>query len=105
MQDFKFTSNIYEDSGEPVMKMVFEGALTLSNASEIKKILKEQKQEFTQIALMVKNVVGLDVSFLQIIESWKKSLENNGGKVKIQMDLPYDLKTLLSNAGITYPHK
>jgi len=105
MQDFKFTRNVSEDSGESVMKMVFEGALTLSNANEIKKILEEQKQEFSQIALMVKNVAGLDVSFLQIIESWKKSLENNGGKVKIQMDLPYDLKTLLSNAGIVYPHK
>lgn len=105
MENFKISSTVTDDSGEPGLNMVFEGTLTLTNSKEIKETLEKQKQDYSKIALTVKNVAGLDVSFLQIIESYRRSIEENGGRVKISMDLPYDLKTLLSNAGISYPAK
>lgn len=105
MQTFELKTDVTEDPSGRKMKMVFKGYLTLQNAKEIKLALQNYVGDFKTVELLAKEVSGIDVSFLQIIESYRKSHEADGRKVKISMDLPYDLKTLLGNAGIAYPIK
>jgi MFS superfamily sulfate permease-like transporter len=101
MQTFKCKTEITDGH----LKLVFSGFLTLQNAKEIKTVLINLNDEHQSIDIQVKEASGIDVSFLQIIESFRISQVNAGRKVKIAMDLPYDLKTLLSNAGVAYPVK
>ena len=103
MQNFTFTTHTSEEGNQ--LKMVFGGNLTLQTAAHIKQTLEAQKGDYASFTMTVKEVTGLDVSFLQIIESFKKMLEQEGKKLSIYMDLPYDLKNLLANAGISYPLK
>lgn len=105
MQTFNFKSDVSEDSLGKKIKLVFTGYLTLQNAKEIKTTLQSQLGDYKSVELMAKDVSGIDVSFLQIIESYRKTNQDEGKKVKIMIDLPYDLKTLLANAGIAYPIK
>jgi hypothetical protein len=105
MQTFNIKSDVTEDSTGKKIKLVFTGYLTLQNAKEIKSVLQNQSGDFMSVELMAKEVAGIDVSFLQIVESYRKANHEGGKKVKILMDLPYDLKTMLANAGIEYPIK
>jgi MFS superfamily sulfate permease-like transporter len=99
------TFNCKTERTEGRLKMMFSGYLTLQNAKEIKNYLVTLDNEFQSIDIHVKEASGIDVSFLQMIESFRITHANEGRKVKITMDLPYDLKTLLSNAGVVYPVK
>ncbi len=105
MQNFDFHTDHSEENGGLKTRMFFSGFLTLPNAEEIKASLQNLNDNAEQVELWAKDVSGIDVSFLQIIESYKKEREENGQKVTILMELPYDLKTLLANAGIAYPEK
>lgn len=105
MQTFTFQTDVSEDDKGKKIRMIFSGYLTLQNASQIRTTLKEQNRDFENVELWAKDVSGIDVSFLQILESYRQTHSVEGKKVKILMDLPYDLKTLLANAGIVYPVK
>ncbi len=105
MQTFTFQTDVSEDDKGKKIRMIFSGYLTLQNASQIRTTLEEQNRDFENVELWAKDVSGIDVSFLQILESYRQTHSVEGKKVKILMDLPYDLKTLLANAGIVYPVK
>ncbi|TVQ14692.1 MAG: hypothetical protein EA361_07150 [Bacteroidetes bacterium] len=105
MQTFKLQTDVSEDGKGKKIRMIFSGYLTLQNAAEIKATLQPINGDFANLELCARDVAGIDVSFLQMIESYRKTHEGDGKKVKILMDLPYDLKTLLANAGIAYPLK
>lgn len=105
MQNFTFHKEVSEDSQGKKTQMIFAGYLTLQNARQIKDTLQNQSWDYKSVELMAHDVKGIDVSFLQILESFRKSIEDKGHKAKILMDLPYDLKTIMANAGIVYPVK
>lgn len=105
MQTYDFNTDLSENAKGKNMRLIFSGYLTLQNANKIKSNLLSQKGDFSQIELVAKDVRGIDVSFLQLVESFRQTNEQEGKKVKIAMDLPYDLKTLMANAGIAYPVK
>lgn len=105
MQNFTFTTHLSDESGVSRLKMTFGGHLTLQNATQIKSSLQSQQANHENFQLIARDVSGLDVSFLQIIESYRRTLEEEGKKVSIVLDIPYDIKVLLANAGIEYPVK
>lgn len=105
MQTFNLQTDVSEDGKGKKIRMIFSGYLTLQNATQIKTTLQQQNGDFDNVELWAKDVSGIDVSFLQILESYRQTHNVEGKKVKIMMDLPYDLKTLLANAGIVYPVK
>ncbi len=105
MQTFGFKTDITDDPQGKKARMTFSGYLTLQNAREIRSVLQNHTGDYKSVELMAKDVSGIDVSFLQILESFRKTLEEQGKNIKIFFDLPYDLKNLLANAGIAYPVK
>ncbi len=105
MQTYDFNTDLSESAKGKNMRLIFSGYLTLQNAGKIKSNLLNQKGDFSQVELVAQDVKGIDVSFLQLVEAFRKAKEQEGKQVKILMDLPYDLKTLMANAGISYPVK
>jgi hypothetical protein len=105
MQTFSLQSDIHEDSVGKKIRLAFTGYLTLQNAKEIKSALLQHGNDFRSADLHAHDVEGIDVSFIQVIEAFRKATYLEGKQVKISLDLPYDLKTLLANAGISYPNK
>ncbi len=103
MEDFKFISQIGNDPHGCSVHMIFEGMLTLQNATLIKESLKEPLHDYDIVDLITKDVTGIDVSFLKILKSFKEFLEKQGKKVNIRMELPYDLNRITSETGIIFP--
>ncbi|MFN3555445.1 MAG: hypothetical protein ACK4VN_05735 [Bacteroidales bacterium] len=103
MQTFTFTTQRTEDKDQNGLRLIFQGNLTLQNAGQIKALLKSQDIPSEHCQIVAKDVAGMDVSFLQIVEAYKEHLRQEGKKVSVIIDLPYDLKTLMVNAGIEYP--
>ncbi len=103
MEDFKFVSQISNDSHGCSIHMIFEGMLTLQNAPLIKDSLKEPSQEYDIVDLITKDVTGIDVSFIKILKSFKELLEQKGKKVNVRMDLPYDVNRIMLETGISFP--
>jgi hypothetical protein len=101
MQNFKVTASADAKSKE--LKIIFEGDLNLQNTTQIKIALQEGSVGFDTIEISGKEITAIDLSFVQIVEAFRKS--ETGKKVKVILDLPYDMKTLLGNAGINYPNK
>ncbi|MBW6480536.1 MAG: hypothetical protein K0B37_14000 [Bacteroidales bacterium] len=103
MEDFKFISQINDDPQGCSIHMIFEGMLTLQNAPLIKESLKEPSQEYQNVDLITKDVTGIDVSFLNILKSFKEYLETRGKKVNLKIELPYNLNRIISETGISFP--
>jgi hypothetical protein len=82
------------------LKLAFSGYLTLQNAREIKTVLAGKNDDFHSVDIHAYEVSGIDVSFLQLIEAFRLAQTIAGRKARITFDLPYDLKTLLANAGV-----
>jgi hypothetical protein len=101
MQNFKVTTS--SDAKSRELKITFEGDLNLQNARRIKNALQEVSTGFESIEISGKEITAIDLSFVQNIEAFKKS--EAGKKIKTILVLPYDMKTLLGNAGINYPNK
>lgn len=103
MEDFKFISQITNDPHGCSIHMIFEGLLTLQNAPLIKESLKEPLHEYDSVDLIAKDVTGIDVSFLNILKSFKEFLENQGKKVNVRIEMPYNLNRIISETGISFP--
>jgi MFS superfamily sulfate permease-like transporter len=103
MDDFKFFSRISDDPHGCSIHMIFEGMLTLQNAPLIKESLKEPSQDYQSVDLIAKDVTGIDVSFLNILKSFKEYLETRGKKVNVKLELPYNLNRIISETGISFP--
>lgn len=85
------------------LQMIFEGMLTLQNAEQIKEKITKSSSEFDSFDFITRDVTGIDVSFLKIIKSFKDFFENQGKKVNVKLDLPFDSERFLYNAGIIFP--
>jgi hypothetical protein len=105
MKSFKLITHKSDDPKGKNLKIVFEGELALPNASEIMKELKLIPMGFETLEMIARDVTSIDLSFIQIIEAFGRSMKERKKDVKVLMDLPYDLKELLATAGIDYPSK
>ncbi len=105
MKQFKCTTEKLQDDKGELLNITLSGSLTLQSASDIKKALSEIKGSFESLIIKTKEVDSIDISFIQIVEAYRKTKVSEGVNVKIIMDLPYNAKTLLANAGIAYPSK
>ncbi len=106
MKQFDYNIEKKSDKGSETLEVTLTGSLTLQSAKEIKSKLTDITNNFENLVINARGITGIDISFIQIIESYRRSIIRDAGKsVKIIMDLPYDMKQLLANAGITYPGK
>jgi len=80
-------------------KMTIEKELTIYTVLEIKEHFMEALNEFNEIDVRIQNVENLDLSFIQLIESLRKTAEEYDKKVTISAELNDETSTLVDNAG------
>jgi len=77
-------------------KLNIEGDLTLKNIKEIKDKLIANTKAYKNLNIQVKKVDNLDITFIQLIISIKKSFH----KVLINTEIPDHAKGIISNSGL-----
>lgn len=103
MQSLKISLIENESPDGKSLQMIFEGMLTLQYAEQIKEKITKAAGEFDSFDFITKDVTAIDVSFLKIIKSFKDFFENQGKKVNVKLDLPFNSERFLYNAGIIFP--
>lgn len=74
----------------------FEGDLTIKNALAIKKGLIKEIYQFDKLAVVVKHVDNMDITFIQLLVALKKSFEI----VKMDVDVPERVAGLMKSTGL-----
>jgi SepF-like predicted cell division protein (DUF552 family) len=84
---------------EKKARMTIAKELTIYTVLEIKEHFMEALNEFNEINVHIHDVENLDLSFIQLIESLRKTAEEYEIKVSISAELSDETKTLVDNAG------
>ncbi len=85
---------------EKHVELTLEGELTLQNAKELKKSIQKNIAGYESVNIKADNITQADITFIQILKSLERHLTDKGKKITTNIKYPYDVKTLLANAGI-----
>lgn len=78
-------------------KLIFEGSLSLQEADIIKNCLLTTFTDYDIIDIQLINITQLDIIPIQLLKAFVNSYANK--KVKIDSDVPFDIKIILERAG------
>jgi len=88
------------DSATKMQNLIFEGELGIANAEAIKQRLLSM--DFSgDVTIKIRNVETLDLSGLQLVYSFIKTLHSKGYKASIESDLSDRMKESLLNTGFS----
>jgi anti-anti-sigma regulatory factor len=99
MKSKTFNIRTSNNNSSKVQTIHLEGDLGINNSVAIKKSIAEMSFTGETVAIQIKNVERLDVTFLQILRALKTSLEKDGKKTDIISEIPKDIELLLLNTG------
>ena len=97
METFKIKYSNKQGTSE----VEFNGQLTINNIDKIAESLKGNLNLGKSLNVVVKDVEGIDLTFIQIIYSLIKRGENEGIEVKTSIEIPNELHQLIINAGFS----
>lgn len=80
-------------------RMTIEKELTIYTVLEIKEHFMLALKEFKALNVHIQNVENLDLSFIQLIESLRKTAEEYGRQLTISAELKDETHNLVENAG------
>ena len=89
----------YGKKSENKAQMVVEKELTIYTVLEIKENFLEAIDHFDALDIQIKNVENIDLSFIQLIESLRKTAEEYDKQISISAELIDETKALVNNAG------
>lgn len=89
----------FGEKSENKARMVVEKELTIYTVLEIKENFTEAIRRFNELDIQIRNVENIDLSFIQLIESLRKTAEEYEKKIFISAELMNETKTLVDNAG------
>lgn len=89
----------FGDEKERKARMTIEKELTIYTALEIKEYFLNALEKFDEIKVQIKDVENIDLSFLQLIESLRKTAEEYEKKVEISAQLQNGTRSLVENSG------
>lgn len=95
-QTFKFSVKKNKNEKEKA-SFIFEGDLSIKNCQEFLELIKNQANNYKDVLIDIKNVVNLDVTFIQLIIAVKKSFRT----VSVNSELPQQIEEILNNSGLT----
>ena len=93
--------NIKYNNKKGALNIVFSGQLTINNIDKIAESLKSNIKKIKSVNITTENVENIDLTFVQILYSIMKNGKNNGFEVYTSINVPDDLKLLLTNAGFS----
>jgi hypothetical protein len=83
------------------LEIELEGDFVLRSCDEIKIQLLKSLDRSGAETLVLKDATSFDVSAIQLVFAWKKSLEKQGRIATVVLPDNQDIKDLLSKTGIT----
>lgn len=100
MNGFRIVKEHVTESGQKYLKIKMEGDLYLQNSHAIWQQLLKSVEECEQLVIQIGNVTDFDLSAIQMLVAIEKDISSKGHKVEWIVDLPYEIKSLLENAGM-----
>lgn len=91
--------NPSKKKGDKSVKIILQKELTIFTIEELKTKIVDVLKKYDEIQIQISNVENIDLSFLQLIDSLKKSAHKKNKKVEMNVELPENLEELMSNAG------
>jgi len=91
--------NIKYNNKKGALSIVFSGQLTINNIDKIAESLKSNLKKIKSVNISTDNVENIDLTFIQLLHSIIKSGKETGFEVNTSVNVPNDLKLLLTNAG------
>jgi anti-anti-sigma factor len=76
-----------------------EGELTLNNVASIKKEMIEALEKCDSLQLRIHKVTSIDLSWIQLLHSLKKTCKDSGKHIAIEMILNPDAELLFARTG------
>ncbi len=99
MKDDNF--QIQVKKSDSALEMVFSGQLTINYIQKIKDTVSGEVDFSKDITVVVDNPDNLDITFLQLLQSLKKTAELNKRQFEVRSTLPNELESLVSNSGFS----
>jgi anti-anti-sigma regulatory factor len=87
------------EKGESKARMTIKKELTIYTVLEIKEYFLEAIEKYNELDIRIKKVENIDLSFIQLIESLKKTGEEYGKALSISAELADETRTLVENSG------
>ncbi len=79
--------------------ILFAGELIINHITKIQKEISEVIDFNHNLSINITNPSSIDVTFIQLICSLKKTCENKGYNVEIESTLNEDIYSLVNNSG------
>jgi len=83
------------------IKIVFRNELTIFSIEGMKDEVNKALKNYEEINIEVKEVVNLDLSFVQLLHSLKLTAAESKKKLSLKVNISDDLKTLLDNSDLS----
>jgi anti-anti-sigma regulatory factor len=99
MKNKTFNISISDNKNLKSQTLLIEGDLCIKNAVAIKQILQSIKLKGDSMTFQLKNVERIDITFIQLIRSFRIFLKDSGVETFIKTDLNQETERLLRNAG------
>lgn len=96
MKTYKFEIKQTENSSV----ITIEGVLSLQNSNEIKNDMLELLKLNTNYEFLIQNASSIDLSFLQLLESFKKSAKKSEKTLSIRYVLSDEQKKLINKTNL-----
>lgn len=87
--------------GESMANIVLENELTIFSIESMKDKIIETVMKYDHVEFALKNVNNVDMTFIQLLYSVKKTAESLNKKVSFNVDLSDDIKSLLNNSDLS----
>ena len=89
----------YGKKGEKKARMTISKELTIYTIQEIRDIFLDAVDKYNELDIRITQVENIDLCFIQLIESLKKTAEEYGKKVFLSAELTDETKNLVENTG------
>jgi len=87
--------------GENMASIILENELTIFSIESMKDKIIEAVMKYDHVEFALKNINNVDLTFIQLLYSVKKTAEALNKKVSFDVELPDDIKSLLNNSDLS----
>jgi anti-anti-sigma factor len=93
------------NESEKQVSLRLSGEMNLSNAHELKEILKEYLSETRKIRISIEKAETFDLSAVQLVYAFQRDRQKNGLETLFETDFSQSTATLLKHSSIIFLDK
>lgn len=82
-------------------ELVLEGDLSIKNILSIKNALPDTEIRKCNVTLKLRNIEKLDLTTIQVLDAYKRKLNDNGCETVVSAILPEEIQGLITKSGLS----